>query len=61
MSNIPNATHADKAGPTGLADRLQHMMASERGAGARVINFGIMEDGHAGLTFGFDVVGPDEA
>jgi aminoglycoside phosphotransferase (APT) family kinase protein len=61
MSNIPNATHADKAGPTGLADRLQRMMESERGAGVRVINFGIMEDGHAGLTFGFDVVGPDEA
>jgi len=24
-------------------------------------NFGIMEDGHAGLTFGFDVVDPDGA
>src|ERR1700723_797656 len=53
MSEIPASPLADKR-----ADRLQHMMASERGAGARVINFGIMEDGHAGLTFGFDLVDP---
>ena len=56
MSDIPASPLADK-----LADRLQRMMESERGAGARVINFGIMEDGHAGLTFGFDVVDPGGA
>ena len=37
------------------------MMASERGAGVRVINFGVMEDGHAGLTFGFELVDPGGA
>jgi aminoglycoside phosphotransferase (APT) family kinase protein len=39
-----------------LADRLQSLIEFERGAGARVIHFGVMEDGHAGLTFGFEVV-----
>src|ERR1700728_1595609 len=61
MSNIPTSPLAEKSDLTGLADRLQRMMESERGAGARVINFGIMEDGHAGLTFGFDVVDPGGA
>ncbi len=37
------------------------MVQSERGADARVIDFGVMEDGHAGLTFGFDVVRADGA
>jgi aminoglycoside phosphotransferase (APT) family kinase protein len=36
------------------------MIARECGAGARVENFAAMEDGHAGLTFGFDVLGPDQ-
>jgi aminoglycoside phosphotransferase (APT) family kinase protein len=44
-----------------IGDRLQRLIESERGAGARVINFGVMEDGHAGLTFGFDVVDTDGA
>jgi aminoglycoside phosphotransferase (APT) family kinase protein len=39
-----------------IGDGLQRLIESERGAGARVIDFGVMEDGHAGLTFGFDVV-----
>jgi aminoglycoside phosphotransferase (APT) family kinase protein len=49
----------DPAGQTqadNLVDRLQRVIESECGAGARVINFGVMEDGHAGLTFGFEVV-----
>ncbi|MBX9645785.1 MAG: phosphotransferase family protein [Xanthobacteraceae bacterium] len=50
MSQNPNPIHPD------LAGRLQRMIEAERGADARVINFGVMEDGHAGLTFGFDVV-----
>src|ERR1700749_5130313 len=61
MSNIPASTRADKPERTDLADRLQRLMESERGAGVRVIHFDIMEDGHAGLTFGFDVVDPDGA
>lgn len=42
--------------PAELSGRLQSMIAAERGADARVTNFGVMEDGHAGLTFGFDVI-----
>src|ERR1700723_1336949 len=61
MSNIPTSPLAEKSDLTGLADRLQRLMESERGAGTRVINFGIMEDGNAGLTFGFDVVDPGGA
>ncbi len=61
MSNNPNDPLTDQPGAARLADRLQRMMKSERGASARVINFGIMEDGHAGLTFGFDLVDPDGA
>jgi aminoglycoside phosphotransferase (APT) family kinase protein len=32
------------------------MIRAECGEHAQVINFGAMQDGHAGLTFGFDVV-----
>ncbi len=39
-----------------LVDRLQRMVCAECGEHAHVINFGAMADGHAGLTFGFDVV-----
>jgi aminoglycoside phosphotransferase (APT) family kinase protein len=58
MAKSPELARADKMETTSLADRLQRMIASERGAGARVIHFGAMEDGHAGLTFGFDVIDP---
>jgi aminoglycoside phosphotransferase (APT) family kinase protein len=40
----------------GLAGRLGRFVEAECGAGSRVANLGAMEDGHAGLTFGFDVV-----
>jgi aminoglycoside phosphotransferase (APT) family kinase protein len=40
----------------GLAARLGRFVETECGAGSRVINLGTMEDGHAGLTFGFDVL-----
>src|SRR6202050_5162722 len=56
MSNSPNDPLTDKPGTASLADRLQRLMESERGARARVTNFGSMEDGHAGLTFGFDLI-----
>ncbi len=47
---------SQETGPASLPGRLQRMIAAERGADVRVTNFGVMEDGHAGLTFGFDVV-----
>lgn len=56
MSEKTDPSHADATGPAGLASRLQRMIEAERGADTRVINFRVMEDGHAGLTFGFDVV-----
>ena len=40
-----------------LTSKLQDMIAVECGQGSRVLNFGAMEDGHAGQTFGFEVVG----
>jgi aminoglycoside phosphotransferase (APT) family kinase protein len=40
-----------------LAARLERLIETECGAGSRVANLGPMEDGHAGLTFGFDVLG----
>ncbi len=46
----------EESRPDSLAGRVQRMIMAERGAEARVVNFGVMEDGHAGLTFGFDVV-----
>jgi aminoglycoside phosphotransferase (APT) family kinase protein len=39
-----------------LATRLQKFLEIENGAGSRVVNLAVMEDGHAGLTFGFDIV-----
>lgn len=49
--------------PSNVADlesRLQSMIAREFGACTCVENFAAMEDGHAGLTFGFDVVGAEQ-
>ena len=61
MSKREDNPVADGTQATALADRLLRMVRSERGAGVRVTNFGVMEDGHAGLTFGFDVVDADGA
>lgn len=44
------------AGDHRLQARLSGLIEKECGAGAHVVNFCPMEDGHAGLTFGFDVV-----
>jgi len=49
---------AAESGPD-VQTRLGALIARECGEGARVENFAAMEEGHAGLTFGFDVVGPD--
>ena len=38
-----------------LAERLNALVRAERGPGARVHGLRVMEDGHAGLTFGFEV------
>src|SRR5258707_15678933 len=61
MSTSQDHPVADRTRAASLADRLQRLMESERGAAARVINFGAMEDGHAGLTFGFEVVDAGDA
>jgi aminoglycoside phosphotransferase (APT) family kinase protein len=56
MSKSQDNPVADQTQAARLADRLQRMIQPERGADVQVINFGVMEDGHAGLTFGFDLV-----
>ena len=61
MPDNANHPRIGKPEDASLADRVQRMVQSERGADARVIDFGVMEDGHAGLTFGFDVVRADGA
>lgn len=47
------------AGPVDdtLAQQLDRLVVSECGRGFRVANLAVMEDGHAGLTFGFEVLG----
>jgi aminoglycoside phosphotransferase (APT) family kinase protein len=55
MSESQNHSAAQTQ-PASLADRVQRMVRCERGADVRVIDFAVMEDGHAGLTFGFDVI-----
>lgn len=39
----------------GIAERLERALCTEQGRDLRVRNFDVMEDGHAGLTFGFDL------
>lgn len=39
----------------GLRARLSRLVENEFGANTQVVNLSPMEDGHAGLTFGFDV------
>ena len=41
----------------GLPARLQKFIENECGPDSRVANLAAMEDGHAGLTFGFDIMG----
>lgn len=41
-----------------LQARLERYLARETGAACAVSAFGVMEDGHAGFTFGFDLDGP---
>jgi aminoglycoside phosphotransferase (APT) family kinase protein len=43
--------------PIGLANRLRRLIETECDTCCRIVNLHPMEDGHAGLTFGFDVLG----
>ncbi len=56
MSAIGNkyVANADQFGS--ISDRLNRFIQDQCGAQSRVLNFHPMEDGHAGLTFGFDVI-----
>ncbi len=47
--------------PTQLLPALQAYITGQFGAGARVQNLAVMEMGHAGLSFGFEVRGPNGA
>jgi len=49
-------TGTEAAQGNSLAARLGRLIETECGAGSRAVNLGTMEDGHAGLTFGFDVI-----
>jgi aminoglycoside phosphotransferase (APT) family kinase protein len=57
MSAAIESSHAKAGQDNGLEARLGRLIATECGAGRRVANLGTMDDGHAGLTFGFDVLG----
>ncbi len=57
MSGIVESLDTEAALSDSLAARVRRLIESECGAGSHVANLGTMEDGHAGLTFGFDVFG----
>jgi aminoglycoside phosphotransferase (APT) family kinase protein len=57
MSGIVESLATEAELSDSLAARLRRLIESECGAGSDVANLGTMEDGHAGLTFGFDVLG----
>lgn len=56
MSAAIESSRAEAGQNNGLAARLERLIEADC-ASSRVANFGPMEDGHAGLTFGFDVLG----
>ena len=57
MSAVIANSPAEAGRDDSLLARLQKFIESERGTGSRVANLAAMEDGHAGLTFGFDIIG----
>jgi aminoglycoside phosphotransferase (APT) family kinase protein len=57
MSATFENSAAKAAQGNSLAARLGRLIETECGTGSHVANFATMEDGHAGLTFGFDVFG----
>lgn len=56
MSAVTADSRAAAERDDGLANRLQKFIEIECGAGIHVANLAAMEDGHAGLTFGFNTV-----
>jgi aminoglycoside phosphotransferase (APT) family kinase protein len=56
MSGIFENAHGAAGQADSLAARVDRLIKTECGAGSHVVKFGAMEDGHAGLTFGFDVI-----
>ena len=60
MSEASGTPRAPILTMSGVTEKLQEMIVRECGAGRRIVNFGAMEEGHAGQTFGFDVVGSTE-
>lgn len=53
--NVANSG-SDAARADDLAARLGRLIEAECGTGCRAAHLASMEDGHAGLTFGFDVI-----
>ncbi|HWK84869.1 MAG TPA: phosphotransferase family protein [Caldimonas sp.] len=51
--------HASPLAIGSVAQSLELFVAATCGAGSAAENLGVMEGGHAGLTFGFDWVGPE--
>lgn len=56
MSGAAKDCGAEAGRVSSLSSRLARLIETECGAGSGVANLRPMEDGHAGLTFGFDVV-----
>ena len=56
MTNSLVNPSVEAVGENGFSARLVRFIESECGAGTRVVNLAAMEDGHAGLTFGFEVI-----
>jgi len=61
MTGVAALTRANNDQFQALADRVQDMVRRSMQADVSVSDFGVMEDGHAGLTYGFDVRGSDGA
>jgi aminoglycoside phosphotransferase (APT) family kinase protein len=57
MSSIVESLDTEAGPSDSLAARLGRLIERESGVSSRVANLGTMEDGHAGLTFGFEVLG----
>lgn len=56
----PHAARSRQDRLNDIANQLERALRTEQGADLQVSNFDVMEDGHAGLTFGFDLLDPAE-
>ena len=59
MSRASARAPASSIGDRDIQASLNRLVERTVGAGRRVADFHVMEDGHAGLTFSFEVVGPE--